>query len=100
MCRQPFFSRETEENTQSKKHFRFYLNLQLTGNMKIEGSLVERNHYMREFPCLRKGRRRENRRIKSMEITEEDLDKLISGQDPVKDNSKGRRKSSREPAVP
>lgn len=35
-----------------------------------------------------------------MEITEEDLDKLISGQDPVKDNSKGRRKSSREPAVP
>lgn len=50
---------------------------------------------MREFPFVRKGRRRENTRIKSMEITEEDLDKLISGQGPVKDNSKGRREFKR-----
>lgn len=75
MCWQPFFSTETKENTQNKKCFRFYFNLQLTGNVKIEGSLVERNHNMRELPFLRKGRRRENRRIKSMEITEESLDK-------------------------
>lgn len=68
--------------------------------MRIEDTLVERNHNMREFPFLRTGRKREARRIKSMTITEKDLDKCIGGQDPVKGNSKGRRKSSREITVP
>ena len=76
---QPFFSTETEENTQSKKHLRFHSNLQPTGNRKIEGSLIERNHNMREFPFLRKRRRRKNRRIKSVEITEEDwINELVA----------------------